>query len=499
MKTGTFLRRHWDALLASVAACVFVYLFTRLSGIGISPDSVHYESTASHIRNHFSFTDFNDEPLVNFPVGYPFFLALLSWLSRTTVLQLAPVLNALLLSGLIFSTSILLNGFREMNRWYKAAILSLIACSPCLLEIYAMLWSETLFLFLTGLALVAFYCYGSRPDLRNVFFAGIVVAVACVTRYAGVALLGTGLFLLLFNGTVPKKRKRVHLLLFTCIGLSLVTANLVRNKLVAGHSTGVREKALRTVGDNIGQAGGVLSEWLPFLRDHFTAATVVFVIVLLFGIALVVYRLLQQQYFNTAENVITVFFVAYSVFIIGMASVSRFEDLSGRLLSPLYIPLLVTATSWVVGWRKKMTRLKRNFVTLVLLLLLAAFHTHHYRLNAEAWEGIKDSGMPGYAEGSWRESAAVALVRANANNIAAPVYANANDAVYFLTGIHAQPLPHKEIETEIKAFLQQPRLTVIWFVDGENNDLIGMDFIKQHKKLLSVQEAENGAIYYFGD
>jgi hypothetical protein len=499
MKRGFSISKHWEAAVASIAACTFIYLFTRASGIGISPDSVNYESAASNIRNHFSFTDFNGHPLVDFPLGYPSFLALVSWITGISVLHVAPVVNCFLISGIIFLTSIIIDSFQHRSKWYKIAILSLIACSPCLLEIYAMLWSETLFLFLTLLFIVLLKNYFGTYSAVSLLPAALVVAVALVTRYAGITLLGTGLFMIFFNGEIPLARKIKHLLLFTLTGISLVVANLARNQQAAGHTTGVREKALRTVSDNFEQAGGVVSEWLPFLGGHETTATYIFIVLLLIGTAILVYRLLQQQYFVFTETIVTCYFIVYAVFIIIIASISRFEDLSARLLSPLYIPMLLMATSWVAGSVKRSIKIKRIILCIVLFVVYASFHYHHYQLNAAAWEGIKDSGMPGYAEGSWRESAAVAMVRANKHKLTQPVYANANDAVYFLTGIHATALPHKEIQKEIDAFLQHPSFYVIWFNNGDNPDLVSLDFIKQHKKLVSVTEAENGAIYYFSD
>jgi hypothetical protein len=101
-----------------------------MSGIGISPDSVNYESAASNIRNHFSFTDFNGRPLVDFPLGYPSFLAFISWITGVSVLHVAPVVNCFLISGVIFLTSIIIDSFQHKSKIYKIAILSLIACSP---------------------------------------------------------------------------------------------------------------------------------------------------------------------------------------------------------------------------------------------------------------------------------------------------------------------------------------------------------------------------------
>ncbi len=134
-----------------------------------------------------------------------------------------------------------------------------------------------------------------------------------------------------------------------------------------------------------------------------------------------------------------------------------------------------------------------------MLIIYAGFHYNHYRLNAEAWEGIKDAGIPGYTEDSWTQSPAVAFVKKNKTLFTQPIYSNANDAAYFLTGIHATALPHKEIQPEKDAFLKHSSFYLVWFTDGENTDLISLDFIKQHKKLVAIEEIEGGAVYFFAD
>lgn len=493
------LRKHWDALLASVTACIFIYLFTRHSGIGVSPDSVMYASTAANIRAHFSFTDFNGLPLVDFPLGYPLLLALASFITGLSVFQLAPVLNAVLFCALIFFTSSLLNQFRNRSWLGKAAVLSLLACSPALLEVYNMLWSETLFLVLTLWFLHTMVRYLKTERLAALLLAGILVSIAFVTRYAGISLLATGCMLVLFFGAPSLKTKLVHLLAFVSTGISLVLINLLRNQQMAGNSTGVREKALRGLSENIFQLGGVVSEWLPFLRGHEKMTAVLFLCI--FGAAAtgILFRIFQQQYYASAENTVAAFFVTYTVFILGVATVSRFENLSSRLLSPLYVSLLLLLFQGMQAGVKKLSGILRITGFVIVLVFFAAFHLHHYQLNAEAWEGIQDAGMPGYTEDTWTQSPTVDHIRKNKSRYILPVYGNANDAVYFLTGIHALPLPHKEIPKEIAAFLLNRSFYVIWFRDGENPDLVGLDFIKQHKKLVSVEEMEDGAVYLFNE
>ncbi len=494
-----FFEKHWDALLAMISANIFIYLFTRHSGIGISPDSVSYYTAAENIRNHFSFTDFTGLPLIDFPLGYPFFLAACSFVTTISPLAIAPVVNAILFCGVMLFTSIILNGYKKNSRFYKVLLLSILACSPFLLEVYSMLWSETLFIFLSLLFCICVRYYFLSHSYTRLALLSMVTALAFNTRYAGISLVLAGGMLIFFDGGLPIGRKIKHLLYFGNIACSLVFFNLIHNHYVSASLTGVREKALRSVADNIVQVSNVIAEWLPFLKGYTTVAVIIFLVIFTVAIIVVIFRVMQQQYYCSYETIIASFFITYTLFIISVASISRFEDLSNRLLSPVYIPLLLIATSWVPMVMQRSVRIKKNLMLVIALFLYGGIQYHQYQLNAEAWEGIKDAGIPGYSEDSWQTSPTIHFVRQHKKELAPVVYSDAYDAVYFLTRLHAYALPHKEIQKEIDLLLQQPDFSVIWLNDGFNADLIDIDFIKQHKKLVSVKALDDGAIYRFAD
>src|SRR5476651_1441281 len=99
--------RYLDCLLAALIGFYVVHMFTRYSGIGISPDSIMYASTAQNLHDHFSIITFNNTPLVFFPVFYPFFLSICIFLSGGT----DPVTAAPVINGLLFATTIFLSGW----------------------------------------------------------------------------------------------------------------------------------------------------------------------------------------------------------------------------------------------------------------------------------------------------------------------------------------------------------------------------------------------------
>lgn len=498
MKRGLahLLQHHSDALLASVAAALFIFYFTRHSGIGISPDSVMYRSTAENIRAHFSFHDFNNLPLVDFPVGYPAFLALIAFLSGSSVLAVAPVVNALLFAGVIIITSYIIDGFRKTSPWYKPLFLSVLACSPALLEVYSMLWSETLFIFWVMLFIVLSKSWLQHHRMRTVWAMTLVAALAVVTRYAGITLVATGVFMLLFDGELNIKNKIRSLVVFIPGSLFLFTLNLIRNHLVAGSLTGVREKALRSFAANYQGMAVAIGEWIPFVHGHATASVIVLTAVLLLALTAVIYRLLQQQFYSGYELPVNTFLLVYLGFMLFISSVSRFEELSSRLLSPGYILFFLVASAWLINFIRTTLMPRRAILLIPAFALVAAFHIYHYQLNAEAWEGIKDAGMPGYAEDSWTQSPTIVTVRSMRDSIAGPVFSNANDAVYYLTGIHALPLPHKDIVTELNAMQGLQQFYLVWLVNGENDDLVSLEYLKQHSKLELLRTFEDGALYH---
>src|SRR5216684_1657573 len=124
--------REIDSLLAALAGFLLIYAWTRHSGIGVSPDSVVYMSTAANIRHHGAINDFTATPMMDFPAGYPAFLSLVMLLTGLEPMQFAPILNGLLFAALIFLSGWMMGRFGHPSRWYKCIVLTIIVLSPCL-------------------------------------------------------------------------------------------------------------------------------------------------------------------------------------------------------------------------------------------------------------------------------------------------------------------------------------------------------------------------------
>ena len=78
-------------------------------------------------------------------------------------------------------------------------MLSCIVLSPGLLEVYSMVWSETLFIIWLLLFMIVMHRYFQSYSRKALIAAAVIASLASVTRYAGVTIIGTGAILLLLD------------------------------------------------------------------------------------------------------------------------------------------------------------------------------------------------------------------------------------------------------------------------------------------------------------
>lgn len=499
--------RNKDLLIAAIAGFFIIYAFTRHGGIGVSPDSVTYLSVAAHIHDHQGLTDFHSDPLVDFPAGYPLFLSVIRWLSVTEPLRFAPLLNGFLFAVLIYLSGWLIGGsmrsiapaISSRSKACKWLLLAAIVSSPCLLEIYSMLWSETLFLILLLLFFLFLDRYFLSGATGTLAVAGLIAGLAFVTRYAGISLIGTGALLLLCDPQLRPLRKGRQILVFGGSALLFPAINLCHNLLAGGALIGKREKGITSFGSNLHDFGSVFCDWLHIPNDHPLLVSAVGLGWILLFIGVVFSRLRRRERLFSVENIATAFFIVYASFILVSATLSRFQQLDSRLLSPLFIPWLWGSASLVAGWLASHHSTRRRVLFLAVVLAVISLLAGQGLADRETWQDIKDGGIPGYTDDDWRRSATMQFARKNASMLQsdAGLYSNAYDALWFLGDLRADLLPHKDFPGEINRLLARDRLYVVWFNDGINTDLIDIALISRYKRLAGMFPFDDGTVYFF--
>jgi hypothetical protein len=493
------LKKNYDSIIAAIAGFFIIYFYTRHSGIGISPDSVVYLSTARNLHTQGLPVDFDNHHLIIFPLLYPIFLNTFIFITNLDPLVFAPTLNAFLFAVSIFTCGWMIERFVIHVKWYKEILLSCLALSPCLIEIYSMIWSETIFLFLLLLFIILLSRYLQSPSIKNLILVSCIVSLTCVTRYAGITLIGAGGLMIILSYQLSLQKKIAHTLIFTVISSALLIANFAHNHIHSSTLTGVREKSITSFFYNIYYFGYVLCDWLPLPENNYAIALLTAIIIIAVFTISFLKRFNKKIHFTSYENISMAFFVVYGLFMILSATFSRYELFSSRLVSPAFIPMLFGGSSLIMQLIKSASsEKKRLWITVIVLCIFSAFQIDQVKNDFENYDGIRDAGVPGYTEDPWnKDSEIVNFLRKNARYFQPgySVYSNADDAVYFFTGLHCNNLPHNLSEQEKKNFLAEKKCYVIWFYDANNSELFSLEETLRSKNLAILYQFSNGSIY----
>jgi hypothetical protein len=498
MSTSLFFKRNIDSLIAAVAGFVIIILFTRHGGIGISPDSVVYSTAAEHLKEYGRFTDFTQNSVVDFPLFYPLFLSTITLFTGFKPLMFGPYLNAFLFAFLIFLAGSMMEQFPHRSKWYKAAVLSSIVLSPGLLEDYSMLWSETLFIVLFLFFMIAMHRYFQTHSRRALIMAALITSVACVTRYVGVTtIITTGGILILADTTIAWRKKLTDLLLFGLISPLLFIINLIRNYFIRGTFTGHRERSLSPFIKNVHDTGTAFSDWLPFFHGNYKPATWVTLMILAALAFICIRQFLRKRRLADYPVMSSVFSLVYILFMIIIASISRFEELNSRFMSPAFIPLLWSCSYWLVPCSQLSKKSVKKWWVILGLLIFISFQYNQLSSDYETWDGVKDAGIPGYTEDDWRYSPTAQFIKADSLpfKMDYTIYSNAPDAVYFFTGRTTKYLPHRESKKQVQQFENDPHCYLVWLTQQPDADLVQLNFITRTKKMKLLKQFTDGAIY----
>lgn len=499
MKVKVYLfsiSRNLDSLLAALAGFTWIQILAKHSGIGVSPDSVTYLSAARHLAEGNGFISFDNGPVVDFPFAYPCFLSIVSWITRQDPLQFASVLNGILFGLLLYLSGSLMNGFRKPSGWYKRILLACILMSPALQEVYSLLWSETVFLLLILLFVICLTNYLQEMKISWLLISAGVAALACLTRYAGVFLLPAGLFLIFFNHGLPRPARFRHCLYFGLLSVSLFLINILRNNLLTGMAMGQRPKNDAGFLQILENFGGVFCDWLSMVRNAFPSMLMSVAVLIIFTLAIVSsYRRNRSE--KSLERVIAVTGFMYCIFMLFTSTLTRYEPFTSRLLSPLFIPLIWTVSWWIPGFLTNVTNRYQWLCTGVVLFLTAWFLNIQLAADYEYYDGVKDAGVPGYKEDPFVQSETVQFVEKYKTtfNPAIPIYSNAGEAVYFVTGLPARQLPFTAFPSKLQQYYTVKDSYLVWFKDLVNPEMPLLDSILLHKNLQPIKELTDGAIY----
>lgn len=420
------------ALLPGIAAAVLLWLATTRWGVNYTPDSVHYLAAARSLLAGKGFLNAAGEPYAIWPPLYPLVLAA-GQAVGANVLDWVRVLNALLLVALAPLTALLCY---SASRWRLASIAAgaLVAFLPATFISFGHAWSDPLFAVLAVAAGVAVTHYFERRTLSAAALVGMFVALACLQRYVGVALVAAfGLAILLVDDRRFTERLKPALV-FGLVSVAPLGAWMVRNRLVVGAAAGERAAPSFTLAENIEL---LARSWIStfFLKTVSPAAAppgpavplayaVTLGAVTLVVLVVAVWRVRAVLADSERRGTIALsalVLVVYAVLLLAIASASGTE-ISDRILAPL-VPFWLALALGVLSFVPLTTPDRRRILAISLALVLVLM-TGAYGLRtvakARAW---RRSGVErGFNQKSWLRSPTYLWLLANADG--KPVYSN---------------------------------------------------------------------------
>jgi len=430
------------AILFAAVLCSLQYLY---NGPGVSPDSVEYFSAASSFVESGSMRNLSGEYYSYWPPLYPFFLSLLhvfgiSLLSSGIIINIA----SCALIAFIFTKWVL----RTINNSAVAGVAIFMgAGSPNLLYIAGYAWSETLY---TALAIASLYCISSFYNNRNLIFfstAAFLTALAILTRYVGITLLGSqALFIVIIHHKYLLKAIKLTVL-FVLPSFLALSFWMVRTYVLTGTLTGDRNIPDSGLFDNSVQMGRVVMDlFLPSL--NFTSAVyLIFVsIVLAFMIIGIICFLIRYIRFNEPRDLYLLFLGVYSLiyicFITIIASITV-VDIDTRMFSPvslIFLLFVLVIFEYLINFKKnRSTNQWFKNVLILLLLLWMVFWPIHKSISKTI--SRIDKGAGGYNKKIWIEDVFLSNLKKNPPKL--PIISNDPYGLKFVAGINSELSPRK--------------------------------------------------------
>lgn len=449
------------AVFAGLVAFTLVLTITDPPGPGLDPDALQYLGAAASAAAIGEYSVPLDawasadttEPLTHFPPGYPTALAIPVKLGMEPA-QAARLVDATA-AFIMFSTVVLLVSV-VMSPVAGAVLAVALFAMTSMYTVHASVLSEPLYLACMALVLAAMVLAPDRP-LR----AGIPAALAVMTRYAGLSIVGAvALWALTRPGRWVDRIRRAAIAVAPAVVLQAIW--VVRTRLVA-NVTDIRKIAIYGKWPkSLTQGGVTLMSWLvpdpaadtdPLAHRALLTVAAFIALTALSAIGLWHLRWKERdvppdgRIASRLAQATALLLVCYA----GLLGASRlFADpgipFDERIFVPALLLLMILAaiglSSW---WRGTRLHVARIAVALALMLwwyagVSAIRVSAHY---AMTW-GSDFAGQ------QWRDSQVLGWARREGNT--APLYSNWPAAVFFYLHRPSHELPYLKEAGNLKAF-----------------------------------------------
>jgi hypothetical protein len=461
------IRRRWQAavVLLAVLGVGIVLLATAKYGAGLTTDSVYYLDAARSLAAGSGYVSHSGEPLVWWPPLYPMLLALVSIVAGLDPAAFAHLVNAALFALLVGLASALLRaGFQHTTAYSILGVCAIVFSAP-LSGVYAMAWSECLFIPLVAVWLVAAQRYRTSHGLPALAAMILSAALAGMTRYVGVVLVLANLLVVLFAAGISLQARFARAGAATLLSLAPLGFWLVRNYQQAGTLSGSRFHPVFELVTNVILLLMLMLAWyepiglvakpaigagVQVVKPATLSVSLFVAMVAFFALAAALLlsrraRALLSHGLKTAlrrQQPAVLFLGVYSAALVLLAARGASSFVDQRLVAPLYVP----ATVFALGLAYRLFARERSgrgaFTRGVPVLLLSLWLCFPLARVLRSTAARYRNGAGGYNVTSWRQSETLAHARQMASaGGRVDMYSNGRDVLWALARVDAGWVP----------------------------------------------------------
>ena len=477
-------------------------------GPGVSPDSVVYLSTARSIAQGkgamaLGGATLHPEPMTHFPPGYP---AMLAMLRPVTISPLSAVrwLGVLCAGSNLIGICLLAR--RIAGGTWPALVAGLLTLGSAeMLRNHSFGYAEGPTLVLTLLTFLLLDDYISQPMLWRLLVAAVLTAIACLTRYAAVAVVVTGGLGLIVLGTRPLMRKIRDAVLFGGPPALMLGIWIVRNRRVAGTAASRpivwhfgSAYQFKTLGVTIREA--IASETLRGSQPWIIAFAV-----LLMALTVALGWNAQRSARNAHRPIFAllfIFLVAHTV--MSMVVLEPTMPLDFRLMTPAYVAALLLTVSLFAALSRRTAAARWSATALTILLVVSSLIAICIVASRFGSDGVEFTGI------RWRASPVIKHV------LQMPpeklVLSNAPDGILFrdslaggwqfddakIRAIAPTPLSD-DSDQYARARVALRAGAVLLYAEGIRNDQVTEQMLRQHLPIkLAAHDDQGFDLYQYG-
>jgi hypothetical protein len=230
----TFLLSNLPLVIMGLMGAGIIIIATNHFNAGVTPDSVSYISAASNLVNGKGYINYDGSPITIEPPMYPVILGIVSWVFKMDPLGSVRFVNALLLGLIIFLAGLLFKKHLKSSPSLVVLGTAYVLVSTALISVSYIVWTEPLFICFILLYFLFSEKYSEKSEMSSLILLSILTLLATLTRYMGLSLVFTSLFVILFFNPEKPGTKIRHLFIFIFVSILPITALLIRNFNLSG-------------------------------------------------------------------------------------------------------------------------------------------------------------------------------------------------------------------------------------------------------------------------